>query len=107
MSEDAKPYNAADPEQVKGRKDRQKIREHQTRAALQKLMADPEGRMWMWDLLSLCGVYHSSFSREGLLMAFAEGRRDIGLHLVAQIHKLAPELYVRMTTENQAKEKDA
>ncbi len=105
MSEDSKPYNAADPDQVKGREGRQKIREAQKRAALARLMSDAEGRMWMWDLLSLCGVYHSSFSREALSMAFSEGRRDIGLHLVAQIHKLAPEQYVRMTQENRAREK--
>ncbi|MGA2735130.1 MAG: hypothetical protein ABSG35_21335 [Syntrophobacteraceae bacterium] len=87
-------------------KSRQKTRGLQKKAALRKLMSDAEGRMWMWDLLTLCGIFHSSFSVEALRCAFNEGRRDIGLRLLADINQLSPELYIRMMGENQEKEKD-
>jgi len=38
-------------------------------------------------------------------MAFHEGHRNIGLHLTAEINRLSPELYTRMVSENQEKEK--
>ncbi|MDR3569647.1 MAG: hypothetical protein P4L43_16600 [Syntrophobacteraceae bacterium] len=94
-------YDAGDFEQVKGRKERQKTRDLQKRAALRSLMSDSGGRMWVWDLLSLCGVYHASFSSDALVMAFNEGRRDIGNHLIAEINRLdgGAELYRQMATE--------
>lgn len=81
-------YNAGDPEQVKGRKEKQKTRDLQKKAALGRFLSEPGGRVWMWELLSLCGVYHSSFSRDALVMAFNEGRRDIGNRLMAEINRL-------------------
>lgn len=101
MSMKQEPYMAGDPEQVKGRKDKQKTRDLQKKAALRAIMSEPGGRMWMWDLLAACGVYHSSFSSDALFMAFNEGRRDIGNHLIAEINRLdgGPELYRRMASE--------
>ncbi|SPJ15389.1 conserved hypothetical protein [Syntrophobacter sp. SbD2] len=106
MAEEQTAYNAGDAQQVAKAKSRQKTRELQKKAALRKIMSDPEGRMWMWDLLSRCGVYHSSYSSDALAMAFHEGHRNIGLHLTAEINRLSPELYTRMVSENQEKEKD-
>jgi len=106
MAEEQTPYNAGDAQHVAKAKSRQKTRGLQKKAALRKLMSDAEGRMWMWDLLTLCGIFHSSFSVEALRCAFNEGRRDIGLRLLADINQLSPELYIRMMGENQEKEKD-
>ncbi len=98
---ETRDYNAGDFEQLKGRKEKQKTRDLQKKAALRSLMSDSGGRMWMWDLLSLCGVYHSSYSSDSLVMAFNEGRRDIGNHLIAEINRLdgGAELYRRMSSE--------
>lgn len=104
--EEQTPYNAGDPQQVAGREKGRKTRELQKRAALRRLMSEAEGRMWTWDLLTVCGVYHSSFSKEALGMAFREGQRNIGLHLTAEINRLSPELYAKMVSENQEKEKE-
>ena len=100
MSENQTPYNAGDAQQVAKAQSKAKTRELQRKAGLRLLMNTPEGRMWMWELLGLCGVYHSSFSVDGLSMAFKEGRRDIGLRLTAEINRLGPELYARMVAEN-------
>ncbi len=94
------PYNAADPEQIERRKKSQKTRDLQKTSALRRLMSDADGRMWMWDLMSRCGVFRLSFSTDPLVMAFNEGRRDIGNHLIGDIDRVGPELYIRMAVEN-------
>jgi hypothetical protein len=109
MGEEQKPYNAADEEQVKGRKEKQKRRDILTQGALKVLMSTPEGRAWLWELLARCGVFRLSFSTDALIMAFNEGKRDIGSHVIGDINRLngGPELYIRMAVENQGKEKEA
>jgi hypothetical protein len=94
-------YDASDPDQVKSRRERQKTRDLQKKAALSRLMSDPAGRMWVWDLLVRCGAFRLSFSTDALVMAFNEGRRDIGNHLISELHQIGPELYMRMSLENQ------
>jgi hypothetical protein len=106
MAEEQIPYNAGDAQHVAKAKSRQKTRGLQKKAAFRRFMSDPEGRMFMWDLLTLCGIFHSSFSVDAVRTAFNEGRRDIGLRLLADINQLSPELYIRMVGENQAKEKE-
>jgi hypothetical protein len=104
--EDQTTYNAGDANQVAKAQSRARTHELQKRSGLRKLMSDPECRMWMWDLLSECGVFHSSFSNDALTMAFAEGRRDVGLRRVAEINRLDPNLYVKMALENTKKSND-
>ncbi len=102
MSEDeAQTYNAGDASQVNKRQKSLKTRDLQKKAALKKLMGDPEGRMFMWDLLGRCGVFHLSFSSDALVMAFKEGRRDVGNHLMGEITRISPELYMKMVVEAQ------
>lgn len=104
MTEEQQPYNAGDAQHVAHRQKSRKTRDLQKKAALRRLMSDAEGRMWMWDLLTRCGIYQSSFSPEALGMAFQEGQRNIGLHLTAEINRLSPEMYARMVAENQTRE---
>ncbi len=106
MAEEQTTYNAGDEQHVRKAKEGQKKRELLKKSALRNIMNTPEGRMWMWDLLSRCGVYHSSYSSDALAMAFREGHRNIGLHLTAEINRLSPEMYAKMVGENQGKEKD-
>jgi hypothetical protein len=98
-------YNAGDEGQVARAQQKQKTREILKRSALRKIMSDAEGRIWMWDLLTMSGLYHSSFSTDALAMAFTEGHRNIGLRIMAEINRISPELYARMVAENQPKEK--
>jgi hypothetical protein len=104
MAEEQVPYNAGDAQHVAKREKSAKTRNLQKKAALRRLMSDAEGRMWMWELLTRCGVYHSSYSSDALAMAFREGHRNIGLHLTAEINHLSPELYMKMVNENQERE---
>jgi len=64
------------------------------------LMAHAQGRRYLWRLLEQAGVYRTSFHVSGSQMAFNEGQRNIGLRLIADIHRLAPEGYVKLLREN-------
>lgn len=68
------------------------------------LMESAQGRRIVWRMLNRTGVFRSSFSSDALAMAFAEGNRNIGLQLLAQVHELCPDLYPEMVRE--ANERD-
>lgn len=52
---------------------------------LKWIMRDPRGRRLMARLLERTGTMRSSFHTSGSVMAFNEGRRDIGLFLTAEL----------------------
>ena len=68
-------------------------------ADLKWLMGSKRGRRIVWRLLDKAGVYRLSFNTNAMSMAFAEGGRNYGLHVLAQIHALCPDLYVAMMQE--------
>lgn len=63
------------------------------------LMSDKRGRAVVRNLLSIGGVYQSSFSVDALAMAFAEGRRQVGLLLLSEVQRLAPDETILMMNE--------
>lgn len=64
------------------------------------LMSDKRGRRVLWRLMDQAGVFRSTFNTNALAMAFAEGNRNYGLRVMAQIHALCPKLYPVMMKEN-------
>lgn len=68
---------------------------------LKWLMANVQGRRIVWRLLDRAGVYRSSFNHSGSLMAFAEGRRDMGLFLLAEVGEASPGGLLKLMGENQ------
>ena len=65
------------------------------------VMSDVRGRRYIWGLLEEAGVYGSSFDGTNEGTIFAEGQRNMGLRILAQIHEAAPELYATMIKEKQ------
>jgi len=100
VAEEKVPYNAGDVAHVGQAQKTKRIRELQTKGALRTLLSDPAGRMWMWDLLARCGVFHLSFSTDPLQMAFNEGHRDVGNQLLGEVNRISPEFYMKMQIEN-------
>jgi hypothetical protein len=100
MSDDRPPYDATDPRQVGDRKKRERLRATRADGAFKALMGTPDGRLLIWDLLGECGVFRSSWDGHGGRLNFNEGRRDIGLQLLATINRLCPELFGVMMKEN-------
>jgi hypothetical protein len=88
-----------DEKYVKGRVHSAKQRDAIRSRVLRNVMASIDGREWMYELLTLCHVYQTSFSPDALWMAKAEGERTIGLQLIGQIQIHCPEQYLQMMKE--------
>ena len=67
---------------------------------LKWLMSDKRGRRFVCGLLERAGVWRSSFNTNGLVMAFAEGSRNEGLRLLANVTAHCPERYADMLRES-------
>jgi len=95
--------NAADTDQVKKAGDRDKDLTRQEEDDIKELLSTPVGRRHYWRLLGKTGIFESSFTGNSETF-FREGRRDVGLMLMADIIDIMPESYVLMIQENQARE---
>jgi hypothetical protein len=63
------------------------------------LMREKKGRRFMWELLSKCNLFATSFNTHGSLMNLAEGKKQIGYQYLNDINALCPDLYVLMMEE--------
>ena len=94
------PYDASDPEAIEKAKAASGLRQSGLDKVLAGLLADYDGREGVWDLLSRCNCYETSFvPGDPGEMAFREGRRTIGLSLIADVVRTYPEGYVLMQRE--------
>lgn len=66
---------------------------------LKEIMSTRDGRAWMWDHLSACGVFRSSYVSNSLDMSYNEGMRNVGLRLLADLHDHTFEAYQKMEAE--------
>lgn len=71
------------------------------------LMRDRRGRRLVFWLLSVAGVFRSTYVQPKeaaafmpIAMAHAEGTKEIGYRLLAVVNKVCPELYAKMMKEN-------
>jgi hypothetical protein len=60
------------------------------------LMSTPAGARFIWRLLTLSGIFRSSFSSDPLVMAMNEGQRNIGLRLLSDLTEACPDKYLNM-----------
>lgn len=104
MNERALVKNAADPEQVKQAAQKEKTGRARDLNDLRAVLAMREGRRYTWRQLSDCGVFRSSFTGNSTTF-FNEGRRDVGLRLLADVMEAQPEAFLLMQQE--AKHEDS
>lgn len=94
------PYDAGDPKAVNNaRKKSARIRAN-SRAVLARIMSDPGVRSWLYDWLTECEAFCTTYeqgSPDGT--AFREGKRQIGLMLMADMTTAAPEHFNNMIRE--------
>ena len=99
--EQSKTYNADDPEQVQEQKSRAgRIR----RRMLERwagVMSVPEGRELIYRLLLACDIHRSTYiaSEDERAAAFREGRRYIGLQILADIKAANMDFWIQMERE--------
>lgn len=94
-----RPFDAGDATQVGERNAKAKNGERERMAGLGTLMGSKQGRAYAWWLLDRCGVFRTSFTGNSATF-FNEGRRDIGLQVLADIQREFAEQYMQMTKEN-------
>jgi hypothetical protein len=64
------------------------------------IMATVAGRRFVWSMLVQFGAFRELFDESHALMAYKEGRRQIGLYLIHKINVDCPHQYQQMTQEN-------
>ena len=99
---DGRPlYDAGDPEHVR----REKRRLGRLAKARRDFIAGPlmgsrAGRAYVWELLSFCHVFRTSIvAGDPYATHVQEGERNVGLKLLADINRDAPEAYRTMVEE--------
>lgn len=70
---------------------------------LRWLLGHPQGRRVLTRMLERAGLFRSSFNHSGSVMAFSEGKRDMGLWLSAELSEASPDGYVKVLTERTKK----
>lgn len=66
---------------------------------LQKVLRSPEGRRFVWRVLSEAGVFKASFSLNSMQTSFNEGKRDVGIWLMSDVDRAEPNAYAQMQRE--------
>lgn len=66
---------------------------------LRELLGTKAGQAVVWRLLVTARVFGSTFDLDSRAHAFQEGRRDLGLWLMAEAQRVAPDKYVEMVRE--------
>jgi hypothetical protein len=97
-------YDAGDRRHVERREKTAKTGRRRRNQDFRWLMGEQRGRRFVWDLLAKAGLFRSSLAGTAELTAFNEGRRDVGLALLADLMRLCPEQYARMQAEAVSKQ---
>jgi hypothetical protein len=99
----AMTMNAADPKQVERARIKEAFNDRQFAVDLRTLLDQPAGRRILWWLLEIAGIYRRSFTGNSETF-FNEGKRDIGLTLLAKISEVKPEAIILMMQESKKRE---
>lgn len=97
---DYDPFNPDEQERTRAdAKQRRKLSQDTEESDIKWLMGSKRGRRIIWRQLERARVFHLTFNTNAMTMAFAEGNRNEGLHIVSIIHAVCPELYPVMVRE--------
>lgn len=94
-------FDANDPEQVNNARVKAGRKKKKNLQVVEAIMQHPDSREWFYRLLTACDVFRNSyvFGEPAEGMAFREGKRYIGLQLLADIRKASPENFCKMLDE--------
>lgn len=91
--------NVGSEEDVEQAKTSAKHRDQLKALALKRLLETEGGRLWMWDMLAQCHVFHTTFTGNSKTF-FNEGERSVGLKLLADVTAVMPEFFAMMQEKN-------
>ena len=71
------------------------------RNSLAAMLASTQGQKVLWEILTRCQVFSATDSTDYAVLAKENGRRDVGLWLLASITEVNSEAFLRMMTASQ------
>ena len=87
------PDSAIDRKSIRRREKAVALANRQRGEVLISVMSTAPGRQWIWDILATCHIFHTTFAPgQPDVVAFAEGRRSVGLTLLADILATCPDV---------------
>lgn len=90
--------NASNDKDVNKANQREKDEAKQYAEDLRYVMSTEQGRRFMWQTLSKAGLYRTSFTGNSATY-FNEGKRALGLELLADVQHHCPQHYIKMHDE--------
>lgn len=90
--------NAADQESIKKRAKEDKFNKQQEIMDVRFILGTPQGRRYIWRHMSSAGIFTTSFTGNSSTF-FNEGKRDVGLKMLAEVTDVNPDAYVLMMKE--------
>src|SRR6266436_657334 len=92
-------YDASDRKSIRRAEKASRLADRARQEVIVNLMSTTFGRAWLWDILTSCHVFGQTFSPDPLMTAFAEGRRAVGLALLADVMSACPDQYITAARE--------
>jgi hypothetical protein len=99
-SETEQQFDAGDAVSVKERERRAKVEAERRKNGLKQIMSTADGRLWMWNFLSGCGLFAVGFTANASKDAFALGMRNSAMPIFADIQRDFMDDYLKMVKEN-------
>lgn len=97
-------YNASRDRHVKGRRERERREAYFNEEAFRYVMSDVRGRNFVWWVLSETKLYNDSFTGNSTTF-YNEGKRSVGLKLIADLEQHCPKEFIEMWQEHLVKDK--
>src|SRR6266436_9303402 len=92
-------YDASDRKSIRRAEKAARQADRARQEVIVNLMSTTFGRAWLWDILTSCHVFGQTFSADPLMTAFGEGRRAVGLALLADVMSACPDQYITAARE--------
>jgi hypothetical protein len=92
----------ADKEKVRKKGLKERLDRRNELSDIAVILGTRSGRRFFWRLLTQCGIFRSSMTGNNTTF-FNEGRRDVGLHFLADSQEF-PEQYLMMMRESREPE---
>jgi hypothetical protein len=88
-----------DEKDVRARKRRVGKQQKGLDDTLRGIMGSGTGRAWIWYILSTCRSFELEVPSDAIAMAFRNGERNVGIRLLADVMRVAPDEFVAMMRE--------
>lgn len=96
--------NTADEKRLARRERILKARQRLLRENIRNVAGTKAGRAVLWEILQLCRLNASSYDADVNVSLRYEGRRDVGLEIIAMLEAVSPHVHIEMMSEAKGRE---